>query len=85
MNNWAWLPEAGTAAALLIVVGWFIHFLKEERKDRAAERDRFLDVITKYFDASTHAAHALKEAIRGLCFRINGRDEAKTLQQEDDD
>ena len=72
MNNWAWIPETG---AVLAVVGWFIHFLKGERKDRAAERDKFLTVITNHMEHSTEAITDLKEAIQGLCHRINGRNE----------
>ena len=73
MSDLAWLPEVGTPAALLLVAGWFIHFLKEERKDRAAERidraaerDQFLDVITNHMEGLTLA-------IERLSFKIDER------------
>ena len=76
MNNWSWIPQVGVeVVAVLLVVGWFIHFLKGERKDRAAERDKFLEIVTNHLDHSTEAISDLKEAIQGLCHRINGRNE----------
>lgn len=65
MNNWAWLPEAGQAAAVLIVVFWFLRQLKEERK-------MFVDVITNHLNHSTEAMQKLELAIRELCGKING-------------
>jgi len=73
MSDLAWLPEAGTAAAILVVVGWFIHFLKGERKDRAAERDKFLEIVTNHIEHSTEASEGLTLAIERLSFKIDER------------
>jgi len=85
MNNWSWIPQVSVEViAVLLVVGWFIRFLNGERKDRTAERDKFLDAITNHMQHSTEAITELKGAIQGLCFRINGRNEATTFRQKDD-
>lgn len=65
MNNWAWLPEAGQAAGMLVVVFWFLRHLKEERKT-------FMDVITNHLDHSTETMQKLELAIRELCGKIDG-------------
>jgi len=64
MNNWAWLPEVGSAAAVLIVVFWFLRHLKEERK-------LFVDIIKNHLGHNTRVIQELRIAIKELCGKIN--------------
>lgn len=62
------------AAGILIVAGWgMLKFLREERSDRATERqswfDRMDSIADKLEDLTQEITHALTEAREGRIFR----------------
>ena len=65
-----WIAQGGAAVATLVVVFWFLRFLREERTDRAEERkrstDNFTNTINNHVAHHTEALEKQTDAINSL-------------------
>ena len=72
MNASIWL-NLGIAGAVVFVVRLFLQHLRQERKDRTAEREDFVEIISNHMEQERKAMEGLTIAVEKLVNRTDGR------------
>jgi len=72
MDPTFWL-NLGIAGTVVFVVRLFLRHLRQERTDRCAEREAFVNIIANHIDHERQALEKLTDAIHALQALLAGR------------